>query len=102
MAFENKIKGAHEANTMDGTTGEGCIVLDNGEHTIKAGWKGSEASLVSVHTVVGRPRHRGVASSFGPNSVFCGADAQAQREILSLKSPIRRGVVVCFLRSFPN
>uniref|UniRef100_A0A3B5MNB8 Uncharacterized protein n=1 Tax=Xiphophorus couchianus TaxID=32473 RepID=A0A3B5MNB8_9TELE len=70
------------------------VVIDNGSGFTKAGFSGEDAPCAVFPSVVGRPTHQGVAVAGGQKDRFIGAEALSHRDLLTLKNPIERGVVV--------
>lgn len=67
------------------------IVIDNGSSEMKAGWGGDEAPLSVFRTVVG---HSKSDITRIKNDIYIGDEANAKLEMLTLKYPIERGIVV--------
>ncbi|KAF8311372.1 Actin/actin-like protein [Clavulina sp. PMI_390] len=68
-----------------------AVVIDAGSWICKAGCE--DTPRARFPCMVGRPRHGGVFSGSGGNSIFVGDEADARRAIISLKFPIHDGVV---------
>uniref|UniRef100_A0A3B3TNP8 Uncharacterized protein n=1 Tax=Poecilia latipinna TaxID=48699 RepID=A0A3B3TNP8_9TELE len=79
------------------------VVIDNGSGFIKAGFSGPDGPCAVFPSVVGRPRQvRGQLCVSGleerrwvdDKDRFIGAEALSHRDLLTLKNPIERGVIV--------
>ncbi|XP_007573220.1 actin, clone 302-like [Poecilia formosa] len=67
------------------------VVIDNGSGFIKAGFSGPDGPCAVFPSVVGRPRQDAAG---GQKDRFIGAEALSHRDLLTLKNPIERGVIV--------
>lgn len=69
-----------------------AVVVDNGSHSVKAGFGGEDAPRVEIPSVVGRARHPGASGILlchGTDN-FVGKAAVANRGLLTLTRPIQQ------------
>eukprot|EP00929_Paragymnodinium_shiwhaense_P122502 TRINITY_DN95307_c0_g1_i1.p1 TRINITY_DN95307_c0_g1~~TRINITY_DN95307_c0_g1_i1.p1 ORF type:complete len:382 (-),score=64.84 TRINITY_DN95307_c0_g1_i1:113-1258(-) len=69
------------------------VVIDNGSGMMKAGFAGEETVKCAFPSFVGRPRHLRVMAGATEGDIFIGDKAHDLRGILSLKYPMRHGIV---------
>lgn len=69
------------------------VILDCGAHHFRAGYGGEKGPRLDVPTLVGHPRHRGVAMAAGMNESEIGEEALVKRGMLTVASPIKDGLV---------
>eukprot|EP00796_Vickermania_ingenoplastis_P004281 gene4281-3097_t len=69
------------------------VILDCGSHHLRAGYGGEMGPRLDVPTLVGHPRHRGVAMAAGMNESEVGEEALVKRGMLTVKMPIKDGLV---------
>ena len=70
-----------------------AVVIDNGSLFCKAGFGREDAPRAIFPTVVGRPKHQGVVAGQGLKDWYVADDALYKRDKLTLKYPIRRGII---------
>ncbi|GFO18994.1 actin, cytoplasmic [Plakobranchus ocellatus] len=64
------------------------IVMDVGGASCKIGFAGDDDPKCVLPTIVGKPKHQ-----FGESRQFVGYEAQNKKALLSLTSPVQRGIV---------
>lgn len=69
------------------------VILDCGSHHLRAGYGGEKGPRLDVPTLVGHPRHRGVAMAAGMNESEVGEEALVKRGMLTVTTPIKDGLV---------
>uniref|UniRef100_A0A7S1N705 Actin n=1 Tax=Eutreptiella gymnastica TaxID=73025 RepID=A0A7S1N705_9EUGL len=70
------------------------VVIDNGSHTVKAGYAGEHAPRALFSCLVGEPRNKGVVMATGDKEYYVGDLAQEKRGCLAMSNPIQAGEVV--------
>ncbi|KAL1254746.1 hypothetical protein QQF64_016975 [Cirrhinus molitorella] len=69
------------------------IVLDTGSGLMKAGFADQDLPITVFPTVIGRPKYEEVMNGSVDRELYVGHDAQHMRGVLTLKYPIRNGIV---------
>lgn len=69
------------------------VILDCGSYHLRAGYGGEKGPRLDVPTLVGHPRHWGVAMAAGMNESEVGEEALVKRGMLSVQTPIKNGLV---------
>ncbi|XP_038071385.1 actin, muscle-like [Patiria miniata] len=70
-----------------------AVVIQSGSFSCKAGFAGEDFPSAVFPCVVGKPRFKGITPGVGHKASFVGHEALKRRSVLSLKSPIERGLV---------
>ncbi|XP_048471015.1 actin-like isoform X2 [Rhincodon typus] len=71
-----------------------AVIIDNGSGICKAGIAGDNAPRSVITSIVGRPKAKATMLGAGHKEYYVGEEAQAKRGVLSLKYPIKHGIVV--------
>ncbi|CAG9323059.1 unnamed protein product [Blepharisma stoltei] len=69
------------------------LVIDNGSGICKAGFAGDDMPRSIFPSVVGRTRMPGMQIGIDQKDSYAGEEARQKCDILSLKSPIKRGII---------
>ncbi|XP_051510649.1 uncharacterized protein LOC127415779 [Myxocyprinus asiaticus] len=70
-----------------------AIVLDTGSGLMKAGFADQDFPTTVFPTVIGHPKYEEIMNGSVDREAYIGHDAQHMRGVLTLKYPIRNGVV---------
>ena len=78
---------------VESTTQQQILVLDIGTNSIKAGFAGEISPRCEVPTVLGRSNKNSIMSKVIKPKPAIGAEALKNRDILTIKNPIKNGVI---------
>ncbi|KAG5484055.1 hypothetical protein LSCM1_05909 [Leishmania martiniquensis] len=78
---------------MDYNVSNAAVVLDCGSFHSRAGFGGEKGPRLDVPTLVGYPRHRGIAMAAGMNEQEVGEEALRKQGIFDVHHPIRDGFI---------
>ncbi|KPA76449.1 putative actin-like protein [Leptomonas pyrrhocoris] len=78
---------------MDYNVSTAAVVLDCGSSHSRAGFGGEKGPRLDVPTLVGYPRHRGIAMAAGMNEQEVGEEALLKQGSLDVHHPIRNGCI---------
>lgn len=70
-----------------------ALVVDNGSGMCKAGLAGEYAPRAVFSSVIGRACHQGAMVDADKKDYYVGGKAQERRQVLTLRYPIKYGVV---------
>jgi len=69
------------------------IILDNGAYMCKAGFAGDDAPRSVFPPIIGTPKAQALLCSIPRKDFYIGDEAVAKRGILTLRSPLKEGLV---------
>lgn len=78
---------------MDYTVSSAAVVLDCGSSHSRAGFGGETGPRLDVPTLVGYPRHRGIAMAAGMNEQEVGEEALLKQGSLDVHHPVHNGFI---------
>ncbi|KPI89697.1 putative actin-like protein [Leptomonas seymouri] len=78
---------------MDYNVSTAAVVLDCGSSHSRAGFGGEKGPRLDVPTLVGYPRHRGIAMAAGMNEQEVGEEALLKQGSLNVHHPIHNGFI---------
>ncbi|XP_078094883.1 actin, cytoplasmic 1-like isoform X2 [Mustelus asterias] len=73
-----------------------AVIIDNGSGICKSGIAGDNAPRSVITSIVGRPKAKATMLGAGHKEYYVGEEAQAKRGVLSLKYPIKHGIVTAW------
>lgn len=78
---------------MENEAASATVILDCGSSHLRAGFGGERGPRLDIPTLVGYPRHRGLAMAAGMNEQEVGEEALLKQGVLNVHQPIRNGFI---------